>query len=71
MGYGPKHTNQNNYLNMKNHPRKAINHLIMMMEKGVIPAEVIAKACFNYMSESDVLDMACNEGFIEDSEDFE
>jgi hypothetical protein len=55
---------------MKN-PRKATTHLIEMMEQGLISAADVVRACFNYMSEDDVLDMACSEGFIDDSGDFE
>lgn len=48
--------------------RKVTNKLLELMEKGVIPAEVIARSCLVYMSEADVADMAHREGLVKDEE---
>lgn len=51
--------------------RQATTQLIEMVEDGLLTWEDIAMAALNYMSESDVKDMAeCND-FIEDNEDNE
>jgi hypothetical protein len=51
--------------------RQATTQLIEMVEQGLLSWEDIAMAALNYMSESDVKDMAeCNDFIeVEDDED--
>lgn len=49
--------------------RKYTTKLIEMMDEGLLTARQVADACLNYMSESDVEDMATCEGFIDAEED--
>lgn len=41
------------------------------MEEGSIDPQLVAISCLNYMSESDVADMAHSNELIEDDEDIE
>lgn len=49
--------------------RKFTKKLIEMMEEGSVDPEVVARAALNYMSESDVEEMALDEGFVEEDLD--
>lgn len=51
--------------------RKFTNQILEMIEDGILDKDTVILACLNYMSESEVQDMAeCNEFLpIEDEED--
>jgi hypothetical protein len=46
--------------------RKTNKKLLELIEDGTLDMEVVLKACLNYMSESDVLDMATDNEFLDD-----
>ena len=46
------------FFGSENDMRKYTNELINMMESGLIDPEQLARECLQYMSESDVEDMA-------------
>lgn len=49
-------------------PRKYTDHLLELIEQGLLDKDLVITACLKYMSESDVQDMAeCNE-FVEPDE---
>lgn len=51
--------------------RKFTNQILQMLEDGILDKDTVILACLNYMSESQVQDMAeCNE-FISAEEDNE
>ncbi len=51
--------------------RKFTNQLLEMVEEGILNKDTLILACLNYMSESDVQDMAECNNFIVDEEDGE
>lgn len=48
--------------------RQATNKLIGMIEQGLLDKDVVIRACLNYLSEADVLDMAEREEFFTEDE---
>jgi len=54
---------------MANEARQATQRVIDMADQGVLSWEQIARDCMNYMSESDVADMADSNGYFEHDED--
>ena len=53
---------------MANESRQATREVIELAEQGVLLWEQIARDCLNYMSESEVADMAHSNGYLEDME---
>ncbi len=52
--------------------RKFTNQLLEMIEEGILDKDTVILACLNYMSESEVQDMAeCNEFLSTEDEDSE
>jgi len=50
-------------------PREITNKLYDLIDQGVLDKDQVITACFKYMSEADVADMAeCNE-FLPDDEE--
>jgi len=50
-------------------PRQATNHLLSLIEEGVLDKDQVIMACVKYMSEADVADMCdANEFFIDEEE---
>ena len=49
--------------------RKVTCQLLEMVDEGVIDPKVLLEACLNYMSESEVADMARINEFLEDEEE--
>lgn len=50
--------------------RAATNKILEMVEEGILDKDTVILACLNYMSESDVSDMAqANEFFYEDEDE--
>ena len=47
-------------------PRKTTKKLLELIEDGTLDMEIVLKACLNYMSESEVLDMATDNEFLDD-----
>jgi len=47
-------------------PREATVSLHQLMDEGVLDARTVADACLNYMSESEVADMADDNSFFGD-----
>lgn len=48
--------------------RQATNRVLELIEEGGLDRHTVILACFKYMSEYDVQDMAENNGFIETDE---
>jgi hypothetical protein len=46
--------------------RKTTKKLLELIEDGTLDMEIVLKACLNYMSESEVLDMATDNEFLDD-----
>ena len=55
--------------NMGYRTRKVTCQLLEMVDEGVIDPKVLLEACLNYMSESEVADMARINEFLEDEEE--
>ena len=51
--------------------REITNKLYELIEEGVLDKDLVIRACFNYMSEQDVADMAHANEFIDEPEDEE
>ena len=51
--------------------REYTNKIIEMAEEGIIDWEDIARAALNWMSEDDVRDMAYDNMFLEDEDEYE
>jgi len=52
--------------------RKATNKILEMVEEGLLNKDTVIMACFKYMSEDDVADMAhANEFFSDEEEETE
>ena len=51
--------------------RKVTTQLLEMIEDGILDPQAVVEACFNYMSEADVADMAYSNEFILEDEDEE
>ena len=50
-------------------PRQATNHLLYLIEEGVLDKDQVIMACVKYMSEADVADMCdANEFFALEEE---
>lgn len=47
-------------------PHKTTKKLLELIEDGTLDMEIVLKACLNYMSESEVLDMATDNEFLDD-----
>ena len=45
---------------------KTTKKLLELIEDGTLDMEIVLKACLNYMSESEVLDMATDNEFLDD-----
>lgn len=45
---------------------KTTKKLLELIEDGTLDMEVVLKACLNYMSAADVLDMATDNEFLDD-----
>jgi len=50
---------------MANEARQATRRVIDMAEEGILTWEQVARDCMNYMSESEVADMAHCNGYFE------
>jgi hypothetical protein len=50
---------------MANEARQATRRVIELADEGVLTWEQVARDCMNYMSESDVADMADSNGYFE------
>ena len=48
------------------HPRCNTNKVLKALEEGLIHPDTLITACMNYMSESDVAEMAEQEGLLVD-----
>lgn len=51
--------------------RKYTNQILELIEEGVLNKDAVILACLNYMSESEVQDMAESNEFILDDEEEE
>lgn len=49
--------------------RKVTKQLLDMIEDGILDPQTVIEACFNYMSEADVADMAHSNEFIEEEDE--
>lgn len=56
---------------MSQRPREATSKLLDMVEQGILEPVTVLKECLNYMSESDVSDMAESAGYFEEDLDEE
>jgi len=50
-------------------PRQATNHLLSLIEEGVLDKDQVIMACVEYMSEDDVVDMCYTNEFFCDEEE--
>lgn len=48
--------------------RQYTNHLLELVEQGVLSKDLLITACLKYMSESDVQDMAESNEFVQPNE---
>jgi len=51
--------------------RSVTKKLLQMIEDGSIDPETLVRACLDYMSESDVIDMANDNEFLDDDDAYE
>lgn len=56
---------------MARNTRKVTNQLLELIEEGVLDPQTVVEACLNYMSESDVVDMAHSNELINEPEEDE
>lgn len=49
--------------------RQATNHLLSLLDDGILDKDQVIMACLNYMSESDVADMCRMNEFFETEEE--
>lgn len=49
--------------------RKVTTLLLEMLEEGILDPQTVIEACFNYMSEADVADMARSNDFVVDGDE--
>lgn len=50
-------------------PRSTTRRVLDLVDQGVLKPETVMAACLNYLSESEVADMARREGFFDHEED--
>jgi hypothetical protein len=56
---------------VSNMSRKITNKLLEMLAEGLLSKDTVIIACFKYMSEDEVADMARINGFLEEEEEEE